>query len=124
MALRLQQINLDCADVAAQSAFWSAALDLPVDPSDGNAFMRTINAAGESLPRLMFLAVPESKTVKNRMHLDLVSEDRIAEVARLESLGAERVRDYAEYGFVWTVLQDPEGNEFCVADGHGSPAQP
>ena len=59
--------------------------------------------------------VPEPKTAKNRMHLDLTAPDPEAEVARLVELGATRVADMEEWGDQWTVLQDPEGNEFCVA---------
>ena len=119
MALRLQMINLDCADVAAQATFWSEALGLPVDENDGNAFMRTLGFDRPALPRMMFLAVPEGKTVKNRMHLDLIADDRAAEIVRLEALGAARLRDHDEFGFSWTVLTDPEGNEFCIADAAG-----
>ena len=66
----------------------------------------------------MFLKVPESKTAKNRMHLDLVVDDgvpRDEEVARLVALGATHVTDRHEWGHSWAVLNDPEGNEFCVA---------
>ncbi|BDH59310.1 VOC family protein [Tsukamurella sp. PLM1] len=117
MALHVQMINLDCADVAAQASFWSAALGLPVDENDGNEFMRTIGFERPDLPRMMFLAVPERKTVKNRMHLDLHADDRAAEVDRLLALGATHLRDHEEFGFRWTVLADPEGNEFCIAQG-------
>ena len=63
----------------------------------------------------LFAKVPEPKTAKNRMHLDVATTDVEAEVARLLELGATRVRDVDEWGYVWTVMQDPEGNEFCVA---------
>ncbi|BDD84346.1 glyoxalase [Tsukamurella pulmonis] len=117
MALHLHMINLDCADVARQAAFWSEALGVPVDENDGNAFMRTVGFAEPALPRMMFLAVPEGKTVKNRLHLDLHADDREAEVARLVALGATQLREHDEWGVRWTVLQDPEGNEFCIAQG-------
>lgn len=67
--------------------------------------------------RLLFQRVPEAKTVKNRLHIDVHAgpgRDRAAEVARLESLGASVLRDVAEPGGRWTVMADPEGNEFCV----------
>ncbi|GAA1081942.1 VOC family protein [Tsukamurella spumae] len=117
MALTLQMINLDCADVAGQAAFWSQALGVPVDENDGNAFMRTVGYQSPALPRMMFLKVPEGKTVKNRMHLDLHADDRAAEVARLVALGATHLRDHDEWGVQWAVLTDPEGNEFCIAQG-------
>ncbi|MCD0446025.1 VOC family protein [Glycomyces sp. A-F 0318] len=81
--------------------------DAPTDPETG----RTKGM------RLLFQAVPEPKTVKNRIHLDLhVGVDRIdAEVERLEALGGERLSDrFDEGGATWVVMGDPEGNEFCV----------
>jgi hypothetical protein len=59
--------------------------------------------------------VPEPKLAKNRMHLDVMAVDPGAEVARLVQLGATRVADMDEYGYTWTVMADPEVNEFCVA---------
>ncbi|MEV7345534.1 VOC family protein [Streptomyces sp. NPDC093544] len=66
--------------------------------------------------RLLFQRVPEPKTVKNRLHLDLHAgaERRSDEVARLEGLGAAVLRQVKEPGGEWVVLTDPEGNEFCV----------
>ena len=69
--------------------------------------------APDRLPGLLFLSVPEGKTIKNRLHLDLRPADRDAEVARLEGLGASRV-DIGQGEQTWVVLADPEGNEFCV----------
>jgi len=66
-------------------------------------------------PTWLLAKVPEPKTAKNRMHVDLAAADREAEVARLVELGAKRVTDMDEWGYQWTVMQDPEGNEFCVA---------
>ncbi len=59
--------------------------------------------------------MPEPKTTKNRVHVDLVAEDRELEIDRLVQLGAIRVADKDEWGHQWTVMHDPEGNEFCVA---------
>ena len=64
-------------------------------------------------PDLLFLKVPESKTVKNRLHIDLRPVDQDVEVARLEGLGATRV-DIGQGDQTWVVLADPDGNEFCV----------
>ena len=63
---------------------------------------------------LLFLRVPESKTLKNRLHIDLRPDDQQAEVERLEALGAERVSVGQGDEATWVVLADPEGNEFCV----------
>ena len=64
---------------------------------------------------MMFIKVPEGKTSKNRMHLDLSAADREAEVQRLVALGATRGAEHDEQGIRWTVMADVEGNEFCVA---------
>jgi hypothetical protein len=72
-----------------------------VSPEDGVA------------PDLLFLKVPEGKTGKNRLHLDLRPEDQAAEVARLEALGARRV-SVGQGEVSWVVMADPEGNEFDV----------
>jgi predicted enzyme related to lactoylglutathione lyase len=69
----------------------------------------------------LFVKVPELKTAKNRLHLDLAAPDVEAEVARLVELGAARVADTEEYGYTWTVMADPEGNEFCVARATSTP---
>ncbi|KKZ72479.1 hypothetical protein VO63_18125 [Streptomyces showdoensis] len=66
--------------------------------------------------RILFQRVPEAKTVKNRLHIDLHprTDSREAEVARLTSLGASTLREVAQPGGSWVVMSDPEGNEFCV----------
>jgi len=110
-------ITIDCAEVATVAGFWSAALDLPVDEG-ASPYLASLNRAGSTLPRLMFLKVPEGKTAKNRLHLDLLVDGdtpRDAEVARLVGLGATQLADKDEWGHSWVVLSDPEGNEFCVA---------
>jgi hypothetical protein len=63
--------------------------------------------------RLIFLKVPEGKSVKNRLHLDLRPDDRDAEVERLIGLGARKV-DIGQGDVTWVVMADPQGNEFCV----------
>ena len=70
-----------------------------------------------SMPGMLFVQVPEPKTVKNRMHLDLGPADhtRDVEVARLSALGASVVADHrTAEGLGWVVMTDPEGNEFCI----------
>jgi predicted enzyme related to lactoylglutathione lyase len=113
MTLRLANVTIDCGDVFAQSQFWSQVLARPVD--DGpNEFMATIARDDDASPTWLFLKVPEPKAAKNRMHVDFGADDRDAEVARILAIGATRVDDHDEYGIRWTVLADPEGNEFCV----------
>jgi uncharacterized glyoxalase superfamily protein PhnB len=119
MTLKIAAITFDCTNAVRLAEFWSAALGRPVDPSDEDTseFFASIGRAdptpGE--PVMMFIKVPENKTVKNRAHLDLDAGDRAAEVDRLIALGASVVHDKDEWGIRWTTLADPEGNEFCVA---------
>jgi predicted enzyme related to lactoylglutathione lyase len=72
-----------------------------------------IRQAPDRLPGLLFLRVPDAKSGKNRLHIDLRPDDHDAEVARLMSMGATRV-DIGQGEATWVVLADPEGNEFCV----------
>ena len=72
------------------------------------------DAAEGVVPDLLFLRVPEPKTVKNRLHMCLRPDDQAAEVTRLEGLGAQQVSVGQGPEATWVVLQDPEGNEFCV----------
>ncbi|GAB96403.1 catechol 2,3-dioxygenase-like lactoylglutathione lyase family enzyme [Kineosphaera limosa] len=115
-------ITFDCADPAAQVRFWSGVTGRPVDTLPEGTPAQFVGAIG-MWPRsndlaYLFLAVPEGKTAKNRMHLDLECADRSAEVERLVALGATHVSDHSEFGITWTVLRDPEGNEFCLAEHH------
>ncbi|MFN8125412.1 MAG: VOC family protein [Candidatus Nanopelagicales bacterium] len=112
-------ITLDCHDPQALASFWSAALGYRVVggmgqyvalvPGDDHRF-----GAG---PRLLLQQVPEPKTGKNRLHLDLdldPGEPLEPEVARLVALGAVEGPVTEEFGLRWSTLADPEGNEFCV----------
>ena len=77
-----------------------------------------IRPSPDRLPGLLFVAVKEPKTTKNRLHLDFRPEDRGAEVERLLTLGATRA-DVGQGEKSWAVLADPEGNEFCVLRSRG-----
>jgi hypothetical protein len=145
------QIAIDCADPGPLVQFWAGALGYVVEPppeghATWNGYWRSIGVPESELPtdvdaadsivdpdgvgpRVCFLVVPERKSVKNRVHLDLKisggravplpeRRDRIeAEARRLESLGATRLRVNSMDGLdhYGVVMQDPEGNEFCVA---------
>ena len=116
MTLALGNITLDCDDPRALSSFWAAAMGLEVDDG-GNEFFASIGVGDDAVsPNWLFIKVPEGKTAKNRMHLDLSATSPATEVARLVALGATHVADKAEWGHAWSVMADPEGNEFCVAD--------
>lgn len=114
MPTTLANITVDCDDTATVAAFWSAVLDRPIDDEPSEYFI-SIGKDDRSQTGWFFIKVPEGKTVKNRVHVDLHAHDRPAEVARLVGLGATVVDDHDEFGIVWTTLRDPEGNEFCVA---------
>lgn len=115
MSSSVANVTFDCHDAAKMAAFGSDVLDRPVDEGAHRYFASIGHKDGDGGPALLFAAVPEEKIAKNRMHLDLRSDGRAAEVERLVALGATHVADHDEWGVVWSVLQDPEGNEFCVA---------
>jgi predicted enzyme related to lactoylglutathione lyase len=107
---------LDCADPEALAPFWSAALGYTTLGGAGS-YVLLVDQAKER-PKLLLQRVDEPKPGKNRMHLDIESDDVEGEVARLEELGARRLEDpMEEHGSRWVVMADPEGNEFCVCTG-------
>jgi hypothetical protein len=114
MSLQLASVVFDCADTLRVARFWSEALGRPIDDG-GNEWFATIGHHDNARPAWFFAKVPEGKVAKNRVHVDLKSDDRPTELARLLALGAQHLADYDEYGHQWTTLRDPEGNEFCVA---------
>ena len=133
------QVTVDCSSPHELADWWAEALGWTVEPSD-EAFIRRMIDAGYATeeettthrgvlvwktgaaitspdpgrPRLLFQLVPETKTVKNRLHLDLRPDDQDAEVRRVEGLGARRVSVGQGADVSWVVLADPEGNEFCI----------
>ncbi len=117
MALRIETITVDSEDPVSLARFWSEALgwewredddgDVWVEPGKGHPDRGTVRP-------LLFLEVPESKAVKNRLHLDLVPDDQASEIERLRDLGAVPASVGQEGDEEWVVLADPEGNEFCV----------
>lgn len=132
MAVRWYSIVVDCKDVAAQARWWAEVLDWRVAYESEDEWVIVPPRAleenhqvplDEQGPGLVFVTVPEGKTVKNRLHIDLApgpDDDQAAEVARLESLGATRVNvGQDESQVTWVVLADPEGNEFCVLSPRG-----
>ncbi|MEV7440670.1 VOC family protein [Streptomyces sp. NPDC091204] len=111
-------IVVDCVDPRAMARFWGDAMDWSVhEVTDDRAVLRSAKGVG---PYLEFLRTPDTKTVKNRIHLDLrpyPDDDQAAEAARLQALGATPA-DVGQGDVPWTVLADPEGNEFCVLSPH------
>ncbi|MCE0535448.1 VOC family protein [Kineosporia rhizophila] len=114
MASRTANFCIDAHDPRAQAEWWAQVLDdfRPVEEDDDDEVALTGPAGRE----LIFLRVPEAKTVKNRMHMCLrpVDRSRDEEVQRLLDLGATIVNDLRSDDSGWAVLADPEGNEFCV----------
>lgn len=133
MALRWYSVVVDCRDVKAQARWWAEALDwkLVYETDDecvivpawlDEAVLRD-TPWDRMQPGLVFVPVPDAKSVKNRLHIDLAphtGQDRDAEIARLERLGAARVDVGQSPDVTWTVLADPEGNEFCVLSSRGN----
>ena len=117
MSVQIGNITFDCDDVLKVAAFWSEALGRPLDPGSSPGFASLGgDDPGRAQPAWYFEKVPEPKTAKNRVHLDLVDPGPEA-VQRLVALGASVVGEHQVGGgrHRWTVMQDPEGNEFCVA---------
>ena len=107
----IKTVTWDCTDALVLAHFWAAALGSDVD-EDSTQAKAYVEAAGWGAPSMWFNQVPEPKTAKNRLHLDLrAPADMAEEVTRLEALGATVVRGDAAL----TVMRDPEGNEFCAA---------
>jgi len=137
------QVVIDAADPAAVAEFWAAALGYVVQPPPPGfdswpAFLRELGVPEDQWdsrsavvdpdgrgPRIYIQQVPEAKTVKNRVHLDVqvgAGAEPAArpalvarEVERLTALGARQLRAYDEMGEHWVVMADPEDNEFCVS---------
>jgi Glyoxalase-like domain len=120
MACRFTELIVDSRDPRRLAEFWAAVLDYRVVDADDEG----VEIAGPdgSGPTLLFLRVPEPKTVKNRLHIDVnpTDRDRDAEVERVLSLGARRA-DVGQGEQRWVVLSDPEGNEFCVLGSRVEP---
>ncbi len=122
MTSKFTDLAIDCADPHGLARFWCSVLDYEVqDEADGIVTIgsrevpRGKDHTGPVPPTLTFAHVPEGKSVKNRLHLDVNPADREqdAEVRRLLDLGA-RLADVGQGDESWVVLADPEGNEFCV----------
>jgi predicted enzyme related to lactoylglutathione lyase len=111
MPLSFESTVVDCNDAKRVGEFWAALLDRPLE-SDADGTEHWIDFGPEGRD-LLFLTVPEPKTVKNRLHIDLRPDDQDAEVERALALGASHV-DIGQGDQTWVVLADPEGNEFCV----------
>jgi predicted enzyme related to lactoylglutathione lyase len=116
MPSSVDALTIDCADPRSLAAFWTQALGYELEAVDDDV-AEIVDPSGRGWP-LLFIVVPEGKSVKNRLHLDIRPPRSMdEEVRRLEGAGATLRRRVDEHGSFWTVMQDPEGNEFCVLRG-------
>jgi Glyoxalase-like domain len=124
MTMSVIGLSIDCADAAGLARFWSEVLGRPVNPgadADHAAIDATDPASG---PRLSFQKVPEPKTIKNRLHLDLRTDQFEAESERLAGLGATPIGSLERPRIRWTTFADPEGNEFDLVAAQPSASGP
>jgi predicted enzyme related to lactoylglutathione lyase len=117
MSLHIQCVDIDATDPDRLATFWAEALgwrrtysspdEVALEPPEHSVWDGVA-------PDLLFLRVPDRKSVKNRLHFDLRPDDQAVEVGRLEALGARRADVGQADDVGWVVMADPEGNEFCV----------
>jgi len=125
LTVHIRTITFDCKEPYQLSLFWSAVTGFTEDPANGNLpeHDEALLVGPAGTPNLLFIRVPEGRTVKNRVHLDLAPPDttpdtRDAELDRVLALGATIVEDHRRpdrEGWIW--LADPEGNDFCLERG-------
>ena len=116
MSLRAVEIVIDCREHESLERFWTQALGWR--SRRVNDQYVAIIPPDRSTVGILLQQVPEPKIAKNRVHIDWEADDMAAEVARLEGLGAKRVIERTLGSATrWTVMEDPEGNEFCVTQG-------
>ncbi len=113
MVSKFTELVVDCIEPAKVAAFWAEVLGHTLTDEGDDDF--SVKDPDGSLPTLLFVRVPERKSVKNRLHIDVNPRDRdqADEVERLIALGARRI-DIGQGDVSWVVLADPEDNEFCV----------
>jgi hypothetical protein len=125
MTVRIRSIAFDCTDPYLLAGFWSQVTGYREDPGNRNhpEDPEGLLLAPGGSANLLFMRVPETKQVKNRVHLDLTPAEptpqaREQEMQRVLALGATLVEDHRRPdGTGWVVLADPEGNEFCIERG-------
>jgi len=113
----LRHVTIDCADPYELATFWSKVTGWPVSAQDEPGDTEVLVEAPAPVPGLLFISVPDTKTVKNRVHLDWQPTERTRdeELPRLLALGATVHEDHRKpNGRGWVTLLDPEGNEFCL----------
>jgi hypothetical protein len=117
MSVRFYQLAIDARDPARLARWWAEVLGYQVLHESATEVI--IGTAPDRYPGICFEPVSSDHTTKNRLHIDLDPDDHSAEVIRITGLGATRA-DIGQGDVAWTVLADPEGNEFCVLTPHTS----
>jgi hypothetical protein len=117
MSSNLYALSFDATDAQVVASFWAGVLERTV--ADGATGDNAAVSADPAIPgsRIGFHRVPEGKTVKNRMHLDLITADFDAEVDRILGLGATKLNEVKKGSAHWVTLADPDGNEFDLIAG-------
>ena len=118
MKLDIGGITIDSTEPRQLAEFWTRALDLEVVFDADGWHVQLRSRDGGKQAYLGLQKVSEKRAGTNRVHLDLATDDREGEIKRLESLGATIGETHEMPSLTWTVLQDPEGNEFCVGSAH------
>jgi len=115
MASILSELVIDTKDPKLVAHFWGDVLDWPVIEDERGLCWTSATGDYTARPLLVFVPVPEPKTVKNRLHIDVNPSgvEQAEELERLMALGARKV-DVGQGDVPWIVLSDPEGNEFCL----------
>lgn len=117
MTMSVRNLTFDCSDAMSQARFWSAMTGWNVYFDDDPEVVVAPSYPNPGGLKMLFIPVPEGKTAKNRLHLDLEPTDcsRDDQVSRAVDLGATLTGDFRnEDGSGWVTLEDPEGNEFCI----------
>ncbi|WP_194818148.1 VOC family protein [Nocardia sp. XZ_19_385] len=115
--MMLRNVTVDCSDPYALATFWSTVTGWPISGEDSPGDDEVLVESPAPVPGLLFIQVPETKSVKNRLHFDWMPTERTRdeEVDRIVGLGAKLFEDHRTAdGRGWVTLTDPEGNEFCV----------
>ncbi len=115
--LTIDCITVDCHNPALVADFWAELLDWEItQSSDEDVVLAPRHRELVLSPALLFLKAPDTKVIKNRLHLDLRPDHQAVEVARAEALGARQIEigQSADPATTWVVMADPEGNEFCI----------
>src|SRR4051794_17062800 len=115
MTLRVSEVVIDCADHGDVVDFWAAAFGYERREVNEQYVALVPPDREPGRPPLLFQRVPEPKVVKNRVHLDIRGDSMLGEVERLRRLGASIIAERSLGTIRWTVMADPEGNEFCVS---------